>query len=99
MTGLTAIAYGLKCAAVLAAWLTARRSAGLRPVAWFLSWSFASDVTRLAIFTWAAGPAYAAFVAAGGDPVATPVPGVALAVLADRALFLTWAAGLAALAV
>jgi hypothetical protein len=89
----------LKCAAALLAGMVAYRRHDHWPVALFLMGTTAADLPHMAIVAWVLQPAREAIRAAGADPALVPFAGWTRVLgHIDVALFLTWPAGIAALA-
>jgi hypothetical protein len=99
MTGLLALTLGLHGAAGLLAVAIAGRRRVYRPVAFVLASTAIADGAHTAICELVLVPDQAALRAAGVDPAIVPFTGwTAVACHIDNALFLTWQAGIAALA-
>jgi len=99
MTGLLALTIGLHVVAGLLAVAIARHRSEYRPTAFFLIATGVIDVALTTIRELIFTPARTAIRAAGLDPAAVPWTGsVRIAFHLHEALFLTWYAGLAALA-
>jgi hypothetical protein len=99
MTALLGLTLSLHCLAGLLALSVARHRPPHRPVALFLFVTAITDIIHTALGRLVLWPALDLVRAAGLDPARIPFTGwVRVTVHVDQALFLTWHAGLAALA-
>jgi hypothetical protein len=90
----------LEIAAATTSVVVAHKKRSYRPVALFLCIIASADLLRLILLTSILRPALEAALARGVQPADVPFTGLARAAgLADRAFFLLWPAGFAALAV